>query len=75
MEKTIKAKFKKGVIEPLEKLEIEEGREILVVIKELPLEDRFEKAIGGWKGTHDPKKLIEDIYNDRLLETRPEVKL
>lgn len=75
MEKTIKVKFKKGIIEPLEKLELEEGKEFLITIKELPLKDAFEKAAGGWKGTIDCEKLIEDIYKDRLLRTRPEVKL
>ena len=75
MEKTIKARFKDGVIEPLEKLHIEEGREIVITINDLPSEDRFEKALGGWKETIDCEKLIEDIYNDRILRTRPEVKL
>lgn len=75
MEKTIRAKFKGGIIEPLEKLEIEEDKEVLITIKELPSEDRFVKAAGGWKGTIDCEKLIEDIYKDRLLKTRSEVKL
>jgi len=75
MEKTIKVKFKKGIIEPLEKLELEEGKEFLITIKELPLKDAFNKAAGGWEGTINCEKLIEDIYNDRLLRTRPEVKL
>ena len=75
MEKTIKVKFKKGIIEPLEKLELEEGKEFLITIKELPLKDGFKKAAGGWKETIDCEKLIEDIYKDRLLRTRPEVKL
>jgi predicted DNA-binding antitoxin AbrB/MazE fold protein len=75
MEKTIRAKFSKGVIEPLEELDLEEGKEILVTIKEPSLDDRFLRAAGAWKGTIDAEKLIEDIYNDRLLTTRPEPKL
>ncbi len=53
MERTIRAKFKNGVIEPLEKLELEEGR--------------FEKAMGSWKGRIDCEQLIKDIYESRRL--------
>ena len=76
MERTIKAKFRKGVIEPLEKLDIEEGKEILVAIKELPLEDRFEKAAGSWKDLVDCEQLLEDIHESRRLsQKRSAVKL
>ena len=36
MERKIKAKFSNGVIRPLEKLDIKEGREITITIKEPP---------------------------------------
>jgi predicted DNA-binding antitoxin AbrB/MazE fold protein len=76
MEKTIRAKFKKGMIEPLERLELEEGKEILVTIKDLPSEDRFVKAMGGWKGTIDCEELLKDIYESRRISAkRPGVKL
>ena len=76
MQKTIKARFKKGMIEPLEKLDLSEGEELLVTIKELPREDRFEKSMGGWKGTIDCEQLIKDIYESRRLSAkRPAVKL
>lgn len=78
MGKTIKARFSKGVIEPLEKLDLADGREITITITEASLEtkeDVFEKAAGAWKGTIDAKKLIEDIYADRLLSTREEPRL
>ena len=76
MEKTLKGKFRKGVIEPLEKLELEEGEEIFITIKEPPKEDRFEKSFGIWKGTVDCDQLIKDIYESRRLSSRrPEVKL
>ena len=75
MQTTIRAKFNHGVIKPLEKLEMEEGKEILVTVNEFNSENRFLKAAGGWKGTLDCEKLIEDIYDDRLLKTRPEPKL
>ena len=77
MEKTIRAKFRNGMIEPLEKLEIEEGKEFLITVKDaLDLEDRFEKAMGSWKGKIDCERLVKDIYESRRLSaTRPEVRL
>ena len=53
---------------------LKEGKEVLITVKEPDSEDRFLKAAGGWKGTIDCEKLIKDIYEDRLLKTRPETK-
>jgi predicted DNA-binding antitoxin AbrB/MazE fold protein len=78
MSKTIKARFSKGVIEPLEKIDIGEGKEITVTILEVPFktgDKSFEKSAGSWKGTIDAEKLIEDIYANRLVQTRKEPKL
>jgi predicted DNA-binding antitoxin AbrB/MazE fold protein len=78
MGKTIKARFSKGVIEPMEKIDIAEGKEITITIIEIPStreKDAFEKSAGGWKGTIDAEKLIKDIYEDRLISTRNEPKL
>jgi predicted DNA-binding antitoxin AbrB/MazE fold protein len=78
MGKTIRAKFSKGVIKPLEKVDIEEGKEITVTITEVPLKpqkDAFERSAGGWKDLIDCDELIKNIYNDRLISTRPEVNL
>lgn len=74
MEKIIKAKFKKGVLEPLEKLNIEEGREISITIMDLPVKDSFEKAAGSWKNLVDCEALLKDIYEGRKIR-RPAVKL
>jgi len=72
----IRAKVSRGMIKPLEKLSLEDGKEITVTIKESPLEDRFEKAMGGWRETIDCEQLIKDIYESRRLSVRrPEVKL
>ena len=52
MEKTIRAKFSKGVIKPLEKVDIEDGKGVFVTIMEVPTslkEDAFERSAGGWK--------------------------
>ena len=78
MGKTIRARFSKGVIEPLEKVDIDEGKELMVTIMEVPSrtkEDVFEKSAGAWKGTIDAEKLIKDIYEDRLISTREAPKL
>ena len=77
MEMTIRAKFKNGVIEPLEKLELEEGREFLITVKDLlGPKDRFEESMGSWKGRIDCEQLIKDIYESRRLSAaRPEIKL
>lgn len=77
MGKTIKARFSKGVIEPMEKIDIAEGKELTITIIEIPSkeEDAFERSAGRWKGTIDAEKLIKDIYEDRLISTRNEPKL
>lgn len=77
--KTIKARYTNGVIEPLEKVELNEGEEFTLTIVRLPEinEDRdaFSESRGGWKGLIDCEELKRNIYADRLIRTRPEVKL
>ncbi len=70
--KTIKARSSKGKIEPLEKIDINEGKEISVTIMEIPFKargDSFARSAGSWKGTIDADKLIENIYASGLLRT------
>ena len=76
MEKRIKAKFLEGIFKPLEKVELEEGKEVIMTIKEIPKEtkDAFENAAGSWKGLVDTERLIKDIYESRRIRA-PEVKL
>jgi predicted DNA-binding antitoxin AbrB/MazE fold protein len=77
--RTIRARFKNGVIEPLEKLELREGEEFNLTIVRLPEfeeeKDAFRESRGGWKGLIDCEELKRNIYEDRLVHTRPEVKL
>ena len=81
MLKTIKVRFTKGNLEPMEQLDIKEGSELFVT---LDIEDsasaeghidRFNSAIGAWKGTHDPEELLRNIYSDRLTGYRVEPKM
>jgi predicted DNA-binding antitoxin AbrB/MazE fold protein len=78
MTRTIRARITKGVIEPLEKMDLPEGKEVSVTIFEIPsTEDLevFSRSAGGWKGTLNAEELIRNIYADRLVSTRPEPKL
>ena len=78
MSKTIRAKFSKGVIKPLEKVDIKEGTEITVTIIEIPKKgegDPLDATFGGWADTINCEELKKNIYADRLISTRPEVKL
>ena len=80
MEKTIKAKFSNGVIRPLEVLDVEEGKELMITISEVPSEpsktlDALRRSFGGWKGLIDGEELKRNIYADRLINTRMPPKL
>lgn len=72
MEKTIKARFLNGVIKPLEELRLEEGKELMITISEVPSEpsktlEALRKSFGGWKGLIDAEELKRNIYNLKLL--------
>lgn len=75
MARTIKARFAKGVIEPLEDIGIKEGDEITITILEAPEKelDPVDATFGAWKDTVDCDELIKNIYADRLLSTKPKV--
>ena len=75
---TIRARVRGGVLEPLEKTDLPEGKEVLItVIRVAEGSDReaFLRSKGSWKGLIDAEKLIHDIYEDRLIDTREEPKL
>lgn len=76
MAKTIKARYSKGVIEPLEPLEFEEGKELIITMEELApsAKNRFEQAAGSWAGIIDAEEFLRDIYMACSL-LRNEVKL
>ena len=79
MSKTIKARFRNGGIELLEEVELAEGEEFTLTIVRVPdiseEGDAFSESRGGWKGLIDCEELKKNIYADRLIHTRPEVKL
>ncbi len=77
----VRATYAKGVLTPLEPLDIEEGREVTLSIKDAapPPDDKrrsmTRSAAGRWKGTHDPDELLRNIYSDRLIQSGPEARV
>ena len=78
MSRIIRARAKHGIFEPLESVSVPDGTEVTVTIpEELSPGDieAFHRSAGSLKGTIDAEKLIRDIYNDRLISTRPAPRL
>jgi hypothetical protein len=74
MSGTFRARVKRGHLELLEKINIPEDTEVSVTIIETPRTpsaDGLRRSAGGWKGLIDADDLIENIYNDRMVSTRP----
>ncbi|MCL5670607.1 MAG: antitoxin family protein [Acidobacteria bacterium] len=65
-----RARVKDGKLEPLEKIDLPEGKAVEITVMRLTEErddEAFLRSAGGWKGLIDADKLIDDIYNDRLM--------
>jgi len=77
LHKTIKARYRNGLIEPLESIDLTEGAEITITVSELPdiCKDGLKGSFGGWKGLIDAEEFLKNVYASRQLSTRPEVKL
>ena len=78
MENTIRARVRRGMLELLEKIDLPEGKEVTVTIRDVSSPDdreAFRRAAGTWKGDMDADALIKNIYADRLISTRPEPRL
>lgn len=74
---TIRARVRGGVLEPLERTDLPEGKEVLITVIGVAedLDDEaFLRSAGSWKGLIDAEKFIRDVYEDRLLNTREEPK-
>lgn len=85
MLKTIRARYKNGIIEPLEKVDLIDGIEIDVTIashpnnKQFPMSEEerdrlFLSSAGGWKDLVN-EDFLNEIYEQRKRKTRPEVNL
>ena len=76
MRHTVRARVKAGMLELLENVDLPEGTEVTVTIVDEPSptdREAFRRAAGGWKETVDADTLINNIYESRLLSTRPVV--
>jgi predicted DNA-binding antitoxin AbrB/MazE fold protein len=75
---TIRARFSKGVFEPLTPPDLPEGEVFtLTIIRPAAAEQGsgLERSAGGWRGLIDAETLKCNIYADRLITTRPEPRL
>ena len=74
MSSTVRARVRAGMLELLEEVNLPEGTEVTVTILDEPSaadREAFRRAAGGWKETVDADTLIKNIYESRLLSTRP----
>ncbi|HVQ78095.1 MAG TPA: antitoxin family protein [Candidatus Binatia bacterium] len=78
--RTIRARFSKGVFEPLEPevtTALHEGEEVLLTVS-TPSNDPADPiagTAGAWKNLVDGEALKRHIYSDRLVTTRPPARL
>jgi predicted DNA-binding antitoxin AbrB/MazE fold protein len=75
---TVRARYCEGKLELLEPLEIEEGTEVTVTVngpEPSPAAiDPITASSGGWKDPLDCEQFEKDVYESRLIQTRPEVR-
>lgn len=78
MLKTLRAKYTKGIIKPLEKLHLKEGKEITIVISEPTKQSRKKNAIeatfGAWKGLMDKEAVKKGLAENRRISRHVQVK-
>ncbi len=76
--KVIRAKYKKGVFEPLEPVDLPEDEVVEIPVPEkVSSEDdeaAFLSSAGGWKDLV-PEEFIKETYERRLRNRRPPVEL
>jgi predicted DNA-binding antitoxin AbrB/MazE fold protein len=73
MTTTIRARMKGGIIEPLDRVDLPEGQDMMITILTPPSttdREAFRRSAGRWHGTFESQALIDAIYADRLLSTR-----
>ena len=73
--RSVRARYRNGVLEPLEDIELAEDQEVLLTLDEqaLPVADdeAFRNAAGGWADLFDDfDQLIRDIYQSRIDGSR-----
>lgn len=76
MSKLIKARYKKGVFEPLEPVDLPEDEVVDIPVPERKSEDdaAFLSSLGSWKDLV-PEEFINEVYERRVRGSRPAIKL
>ena len=74
--RSVRARYRNGVLEPLDALDLAEDQEVLLTLDDQrwPASDKegLSKSAGVWAGQFDDyKQLIRDIYQARIDGTRP----
>ena len=78
MSTTIRARVNRGLLVPLEKIALPEGKEVTITISGIPSAadvEAFRLSAGSWKGSVDAENLIRNIYSDRLVPRRSKPRL
>lgn len=81
MTRTIRARFSRGVFEPLDAATadlLKEGDEVTLTIdtgSTAPTGDPLHETAGAWRELVDADALKEAINRDRLIVTRPAVRM
>lgn len=74
MAREFRARFTKGKIEPLEKVDLREGEEFTVTVKGESkagtAREALARAAGAWKGTLDFDAYLKDLYASRRQPSR-----
>jgi predicted DNA-binding antitoxin AbrB/MazE fold protein len=77
MSQTIRARYHAGKLGPLEPLDLEDGKEVLITVAEPkapPALDTIAATSGAWKDLLDCEQFERDVAESRLIQTRPEVR-
>ena len=78
MTKTIRALYREGKLEPLEPLEIGDQTGVTVTISypepASAEADPILASAGAWRDLLDCEQFEKNIYESRLIQTRPEVR-
>jgi predicted DNA-binding antitoxin AbrB/MazE fold protein len=74
MVREFRARFSRGKIEPLEKVDLREGEEFTITIKEEnkagAAKEALARTAGAWKGTLDFDSYLKDLYTSRHQPSR-----
>jgi len=59
---TVRAKYEKGVLSPLENVNLKEGEEVIIIIKKRPNIDKFVE-VSGRASARELEAYEEEVYS------------